>query len=71
MNKMSQKYKSKKPVTVKCYGENTVYSNREEAIRHFNECQRHSEGSERERYTNILCGLMFTSEDLVCDYENE
>ena len=71
MNKYEQKYKSKRKVTVKCYGEEEVYNNRDEAIKHFQECQRNSEGSERERYTNILCGLMFTSNDLVCDYENE
>lgn len=67
VNKYTQKYKSKKRVTVKCYGDEKVYNNREEAIKFYNECLMCSEGAERERYANVLSALMFSSEDYVTD----
>ena len=43
-------------VTV-CYGERKEWDTREEAIRFFKEGMACSEGSERERYTNIVLAL--------------
>lgn len=58
-------------VKVLCYGKVKEYETREKAIKHFLECQTMSEGAERERYTNILCDLQFTTRDFVYDYEDE
>lgn len=44
-------------VKITCYG-NTEIMERNEAIKFYRECADHSEGSERERYVNILFGLM-------------
>lgn len=44
-------------VTVTCYGKTQHYSNKDEAIRFFSEAARHSDGSELERYSRILCQL--------------
>ena len=58
-------------VKVLCYGQVDEYETREQAIRHFRECAYCSEGSEHERYTNILMDLMFTNSDFVYDFDDE
>ena len=40
-----------------CYGKEETWASREDAIREFKDCMRHSEGAERNRYFNILCDL--------------
>ena len=44
-------------VTIVCYGRKTQMA-REDAKRFYIECMMCSEGSERDRYTNILCDLL-------------
>lgn len=44
-------------VKITCYGK-TETMERNEAIKFYRECADWSEGSERERYVNILFGLM-------------
>lgn len=44
-------------VKVTCYGEEKVYDDRQEAIDFFEECVANSEGSERNRYVEILIDL--------------
>lgn len=58
-------------VKVLCYGEIEKFKTREEATMHFLECMMCSEGSEKERYSNILCDLMGTNKDFVYDDEDE
>lgn len=58
-------------VKVLCYGQVTEYKDRAEAIKKLKECMACSEGSELERYTNILCDLLWTSKSFVYDYEDE
>lgn len=45
------------PVTTVCHGERKEWDTRQEAIRFFSEAIAGSEGSERERYTNIILAL--------------
>ena len=49
-----------------CYGHEDVWGTREEAIKHFIVCAQASEGSERERYTNILLSLL-DGQDVCAD----
>ena len=58
-------------VKVLCYGKIKEYADRKQAIEYFRQCQNSSEGAERERYTNILCNLLWTTKDIVYDYEDE
>ena len=44
-------------VNITCYGK-TEKMERSKAIKFYRECADYSEGSERERYVNILFGLM-------------
>ena len=44
-------------VKITCYGK-TEITERSKAIKFYRDCADHSEGSERERYVNILFGLM-------------
>lgn len=45
------------PVQVTCYGTVRRFRSVDKAIKVFEECQMNSEGSERDRYTNILIKL--------------
>lgn len=54
-------------VTITCYGTTKQYTRRE-AITKFFECMLMSEGSEKERYTNIYCGLV-NGETQISDEE--
>lgn len=47
----------KNKIEVICYGKSRFYEKRTDAIRFFKECADCSEGSERERYLNILMDL--------------
>ena len=40
-----------------CYGKERIWDKKEEAIEFFIDCMLNSEGSEKERYCNILCSL--------------
>ena len=42
---------------ITCYGK-TEYAERKKAISFYLDCMRHSEGSERDRYTNIYIQLL-------------
>lgn len=46
--------------TITCYGKTTTYkeSERKKQIKFYKECAEWCEGSERERYTNIVFDLM-------------
>lgn len=44
-------------VRITCYGKTDVME-RKDAMKFYRECANESEGSERERYVNILFGLM-------------
>ena len=63
--------KQDKPVKVLCYGQVTEYPTRQEAIKEFLNGMYSSEGSERERYTNIYLDLVHTDKDFVYDFEDE
>ena len=56
---------SKDMVTITCYGK-TEQMSRKDAIGKYLECIAWSEGSERDRYTNIYLGLI-SGETNVCD----
>lgn len=56
-----------KPVKVLCYRQVTEYPTRQEAINEFRSGMMSSEGSERERYTNIYLSLINTDKDFVYD----
>lgn len=45
-------------VEVVCYGKVETWEHREDAIEFYEECMRHSEGSEHSRYFKIWCDLM-------------
>lgn len=45
-------------ITTICYGHIDKWESRAEAIKYFYECALCSEGSEKERYVNIMMGLM-------------
>ena len=49
-----------KPVAVEttCYGHKDKWESKEKAIGYFSECAMCSEGSERERYMNIILQLL-------------
>lgn len=51
-------------VTTICYGKSREWENREEAVRFYLNCMACSEGSEHERYSNVLMGLMYG--DKIC-----
>lgn len=59
--------KEDKPVKVLCYRQVTEYPTRQEAIDEFRSGMMCSEGSERERYTNIYLSLINTDKDFVYD----
>ena len=45
-------------ITCVTYGEAQTFKTRKEAIKFFDDCIRNSEGSEQERYVNVLLELM-------------
>ena len=55
-------------ITVKCYGELKNYNTKEEAMKFFLECMAWSEGSERDRYSQIFTqlarGLEYCSDEI-------
>ena len=63
--------KTEKPVKVLCYRDVTEYPTRQEAINEFRSGMMSSEGSERERYTNIYLSLIHTDKDFVYDDEDD
>lgn len=67
--KLEEKKESveEKPVKVLCYRQVTEYPTRQEAIDEFRSGMMCSEGSERERYTNIYLSLINTDKDFVYD----
>lgn len=50
--------KANQKVITKCYNKEEVWNNRQTAIKFFISCIENSEGSERERYTNVLMDLL-------------
>ena len=48
----------KEDITTICYGHYDKLDSRAEAVKYFYECANASEGSERERYVNIMMKLM-------------
>ena len=52
-------------VEVTCYGTTKLYE-RQQAIREFRIAMQVCEGSEKERYANIYCGLV-RGKKVVCD----
>ncbi len=52
-------------VQITCYGR-TESMERNKALKFYRDCADHSEGSERDRYVNILFGLMDGLSE-VCD----
>ena len=57
-------------VKVICYGKEKIWDDREEAIKYFFLALNSCYGSERERYTNIYCGLM-EGKKICVDLEDE
>ena len=55
-------------VMVNTYGKWRAYPNRETAIRFFKECMYGSEGSERDRYVNVLRNLGWGDIYIATDY---
>lgn len=45
-------------VVVLCYGQRETWKTRQDALRFYKECAEMTEGSERERYVNIVFDLM-------------
>lgn len=58
-------------ITVICYGVPKVFRTREEAINFFTEGFLMSEGSERDRYADILFKLEDTDDSVIFDYDEE
>lgn len=56
-------------VTVRCYGKETEYKTREEAIVYFANACACSEGSEQERYAKILSQLLNGSNECTDECE--
>jgi hypothetical protein len=56
-------------VTVICYGKSKLWDDRKEAERFYFEAMNSTEGSERERYSNIYCDIISGKE--VCKDESE
>ena len=50
--------KKGKEITIVCYGKEEKWKSREEAKAFYLDCMRHSEGAERDRYTNIYLQLV-------------
>lgn len=50
--------KEKEDITTVCYGRINKWEDRTEAVKYFYECALCSEGAEKERYVNIMMGLM-------------
>lgn len=50
--------KGKEDITTICYGHIDKWEDRVKAVKHFYECALCSEGSEKERYVNIMMDLM-------------
>ena len=55
---MGKQVKTKEDITTICYGQIDKWDSRVDAVKHFYECALCSEGSEKERYTNIMMDLM-------------
>lgn len=56
----------KEKITVICYGEEKIWDNREKAKEFYLEAMMNTEGSEKERYSNIfgdLCSGLTTCRD--------
>lgn len=56
-------------VTVICYGQSKLWDDRKEAEQFYLEAMNSTEGSERERYTNIYCDIISGKE--VCTDESD
>lgn len=56
-----------KPVDVICYNDITHFARRITAMNFYENCMINSEGSERERYTNVYLSLKNSTNKLVCD----
>lgn len=56
-NEIKSSRKKVSPIEVTCYNQTSTYKSAKEAIAFFEECQMSTEGSERDRYTNILIKL--------------
>ena len=56
-------------VTVICYGQSKLWDDRKEAKQFYLEAMNSTEGSERERYTNIYCDIISGKE--VCTDESD
>lgn len=50
--------KRKEAIKIICYGQEEIYTDRKKAMQFYMNCADNSEGSERERYINILFDLM-------------
>lgn len=61
--------KMKEKIIVICYGQKEVWTSRKKALQFYLEAIQNSEGSERERYTNIYCDLM--SHKQICKDEKD
>lgn len=48
----------KEEITTVCYGRIDKWDDRTKAVKYFYECALFSDGSEKERYTNIMMDLM-------------
>lgn len=48
----------KEKIITVTYGKEDTWTNRKKAMEFFMDCMRHSEGCERERYTNVYFKLM-------------
>lgn len=44
-------------ITIKCYGVVETWNDRNKAMKYYLECMKNSEGSEKQRYTNIFVQL--------------
>ena len=62
---MYRGYNMRDMVEVTCYGTTKLYE-RQQAIREFRIAMQVCEGSEKERYANIYCGLV-RGKKVVCD----
>ena len=54
----ADKIKAVDKVITVCYGNRRVWQKREDAVAFFQDCIQNSEGSERDRYTNVYMALL-------------
>lgn len=60
-----------KSVDIICYGSLTTFESRMEAFNFYKRCSLNSEGAERDRYFNIIVGLVSSENNMIHDGEGD